>query len=470
MSGADVADGAPEQLNGIDQPSGAGMESHTLTVNAAAIKNGRILFTSCGRGFFPADAVGGNNRAAGEGRPIRIWATGLTAPVDSDIPSCPSGRPRGFVRDRTWFRQFAKIHELRDGDKVVVTRLGAREYRVQPVFKDIRFIDLFAGIGGMRLGFEAAGATCVYSCEWDKHSQKTYEVNFGDKPTGDIRLVDASSIPDHDILVGGFPCQPFSIAGVTKKNALGKAHGFRCETQGTLFFDIARIIQAKQPRVFMLENVKNLLRHDSGKTFQVILDTLQYDLGYEVIYRVIDARHVVPQHRERVFIVGVKPALAIELPSDGDLRAFRLATTIGEVLDRRVDPRYTLTDHLWNYLQAYAEKHRKAGNGFGFGLITRKDIARTLSARYYKDGAEILIEQRGKNPRRLTPRECARIMGFPDAFEIPVSDTQAYRQFGNSVVVPVVRCIAERIVNAVRNNVSGHAAGLQFPLPISRAM
>ena len=332
------------------------------------------------------------------------------------------------------------------------------------------FVDLFAGIGGMRLAFEASGGRCVATCEWNKYARQTYAANFdvSDHPfPGDIRQIAEDDIPPHDILVGGFPCQPFSIAGVSKKNSLGRAHGFACEAQGTLFFDLARIIAHRRPKAFLLENVKNLVAHDRGRTFRVILDTLQYELSYHVEWSVLDAKPYVPQHRERTFIVGfaedagfrfrdiqIPPAekwptlRTILHPEDGGEEAEPPYTQGPKA---KVDPRYTLTPHLWEYLQAYAAKHRAAGNGFGFGLVGRDDTARTLSARYYKDGSEILVKQRGKKaPRRLTPRECARLMGF-DApggkrFEIPVSDTQAYKQFGNAVVVPVVASIAREMV------------------------
>lgn len=326
---------------------------------------------------------------------------------------------------------------------------------------DFTFIDLFAGIGGTRLGLESINGRCVFTSEWDKFSQKTYAENFKDDHpiAGDITQVDVDTIPDHDLLVGGFPCQPFSIAGVSKKNALGNPHGFACKTQGTLFFDVARIIKEKRPKAFLLENVKNLQRHDKGKTFSVIHQTLTEDLGYDVHFKVIDAKHFLPQHRERIFIVGFRepmpfswddlelkpiddgPRLSSILhPEDGS-EAKEEPFTIGP--QAVVSCRYTLTDHLWKYLQDYAEKHRAKGNGFGFGLVGPTDVARTLSARYYKDGSEILISQgKRKNPRRLTPRECARLMGFPESFQIPVSDTQAYRQFGNSVAVPAVKEVA----------------------------
>lgn len=330
------------------------------------------------------------------------------------------------------------------------------------------FIDLFAGIGGIRIGFQEFGGKCVYTSEWNDHSQKTYFANFGEKHPleGDITTVDADTIPDHDVLLAGFPCQPFSIAGVSKKNALGKPHGFECTTQGTLFFDVARIIEAKRPKAFLLENVKNLVSHDKGNTFKVICQTLKDQLGYDIHYKVVDGKRFVPQNRERIIIVGFReptsfswddlqypetsPKLrSILHPEDGSEDADG-KYTIGS--QAKVSPKYTLTDHLWKYLQDYAAKHKAAGNGFGFGLVTPDDTARTLSARYYKDGSEILVSQgKRKNPRRLTPRECARLMGFSDTFEIPVSDTQAYKQFGNSVVVPAIREVARIMVPHVLN-------------------
>ena len=330
-------------------------------------------------------------------------------------------------------------------------------------FPAFTFVDLFAGIGGMRMGFEAAGGRCVFTSEWNPFARHTYTANFGEAHpiAGDIREVEADSIPDHDILLAGFPCQPFSIAGVSKKNALGRPHGFACATQGTLFFDVARIIAQKQPRAFLLENVKNLLNHDRGRTFQVIRETLQDELGYQITWRVIDAAHFVPQHRERILIAGFREPSGFLL-DDLNLPLTRL--TLRTILhpedaseapeppytlepNGAVNPKYALTAHLWRYLRDYAAKHRAAGNGFGFGLVGPDDVARTLSARYYKDGSEILVSRgRGKTPRRLTPRECARLMGFPDTFRIPVSDTQAYKQFGNSVAVPVVASVARALL------------------------
>jgi len=326
------------------------------------------------------------------------------------------------------------------------------------------FIDLFAGIGGIRMAFEGIGGKCIFTSEWDSYAQKTYALNFrdGHSINGDITKIPASDIPDHDVLLAGFPCQPFSIAGVSKKNALGRAHGFACETQGTLFFDVARILETKRPRAFLLENVKNLMSHDKGRTFDVIRRTLTEELGYHIHWRIIDGAHFLPQHRERIIIVGFREPVAfdweaIPLPKKGSrqLRDILHRTDGSEpILDwdedrffdqnsNCVNPKYTLTDHLWRYLQDYAAKHKAKGNGFGFGLVGPNDIARTLSARYYKDGSEILIDQgKRKNPRRLTPRECARLMGFPDSLRIPVSDTRAYKQFGNSVIVDVVSHVA----------------------------
>ncbi|CAN7386611.1 DNA (cytosine-5-)-methyltransferase [Paraburkholderia sp. SIMBA_054] len=337
-----------------------------------------------------------------------------------------------------------------------------------------RIIDLFAGIGGIRMGFEAHGGQCVFTSEWNDFSQKTYQENFRDGATqhaliGDIVTFPAEAVPEHDILLGGFPCQPFSIAGVSKKNALGRPHGFECATQGTLFFDVARIIATRRPTAFLLENVKNLLSHDKGRTFDVILQTLRDELGYEVHYRVIDGAHFTPQHRERIIIVGFRGKTSfswddLRLPEEGPRLASILHRTDGSepVLPwdgdrffdhaaRQVQPKYTLTPKLWTYLQNYAEKHRAAGNGFGFGIAYPQSVTRTLSARYHKDGSEILVYQgEKKRPRRLTPRECARLMGFPDTYRIPVSDTQAYRQFGNSVVVPVMREVARIMLPHVR--------------------
>jgi DNA (cytosine-5)-methyltransferase 1 len=310
------------------------------------------------------------------------------------------------------------------------------------------FIDLFAGIGGTRIGYQNAGAKCVYTSEWDKYAQITYEANFGDKPDGDIQKIDAKNIPDFDILLAGFPCQPFSIAGVSKNISLGRKHGFDHVKQGNLFFDIARILKEKKPPAFMLENVKNLISHDKGNTFKVILGILN-ELGYKVSYKVIDAKYWVPQHRERTYIVGFDKNI---VPEDFEFNFPRYPSKppkLKDILDTDIIPKYTLTDNLWLYLQKYAAKHKAMGNGFGFGIADPESNTRTLSARYYKDGSEILIEQKGKNPRRLTPRECARLMGFPESYKIVVSDMQAYKQFGNSIVVPVVTAVAKNVISTL---------------------
>lgn len=322
------------------------------------------------------------------------------------------------------------------------------------------FIDLFAGIGGIRTAFEAEGGRCVFTSEWNPYAQKTYLANFPDSADdlyGDITAIHQDDVPDHDVLLAGFPCQPFSIAGVSKKNALGRAHGFADETQGTLFFDVARIIAAKRPAGFLLENVKNLVSHDKGNTFRVIKRVLEEELGYHITCRVVDGAHFVPQHRERILIVGFREQTPFTFD---DMKLPKRKLTMQDILHPQdgsehpeghyttgdkavVDARYTLTPRLWEYLQAYAAKHRAAGNGFGYGLVGPDSVSRTLSARYYKDGSEILVSQGPRRrPRRLTPRECARLMGFSDDFRIPVSDTQAYKQFGNSVVVPVMREMA----------------------------
>lgn len=322
------------------------------------------------------------------------------------------------------------------------------------------FIDLFAGIGGLRKAMEGAGGRCVFTSEWDKFAQQTYHANFPDnRPiAGDIREVEATDIPHHDVLVAGFPCQPFSIAGVSKKNALGRLHGFLDETQGTLFFDVLRILMHHRPQAFLLENVKNLKSHDQGRTFEVIRRALTEELGYTLETRIIDAAHFVPQHRERIVMVGFREKTGfsfddMQLPGRGNRKMHDVLHpedgtekpeshfTVGP--DARVSDKYTLSDKLWRYLQDYADKHKAKGNGFGFGLVDGEGVARTLSARYYKDGSEILVSRgEGQNPRRLTPRECARLMGYDENFRIPVSDTQAYRQFGNSVAVPVFAEVA----------------------------
>jgi DNA (cytosine-5)-methyltransferase 1 len=374
------------------------------------------------------------------------------------------------VDARTVRRWEVRDHEppayLADALRQKVLPLAPDTPATPPAFT---FIDLFAGIGGIRLGFESIGGQCLFTSEWNPFSQKTYLANFPPhrqhQLAGDITNVTEQDIPDHDVLLAGFPCQPFSIAGVSKKNAMGRPHGFACNTQGTLFFDVARIIAAKRPAAFLLENVKNLLSHDKGNTFKVILETLKDELGYDVHFKVIDGKHFVPQHRERIMIVGFRKPTAfawnqVELPA--------ISARLGDILHPQngseaaeppytdgskaaINAKYTLSEKLWNYLQAYAEKHRAAGNGFGFGLVNEESITRTLSARYYKDGSEILVSQgKRKRPRKLTPRECARLMGYPDTFKIPVSDTQAYKQFGNSVVVPVIGAVAKAMLPYIR--------------------
>lgn len=398
---------------------------------------------------------------------------------------------------RRWQRSGDPIP--RERELAILQVLRERTMIRSPKASTFRFIDLFAGIGGIRQGFEDAGGHCVFSSEWDRFALQTYRANYGNEEEviqTDIREITAASddedinsqmisseIPDHDVLLAGFPCQPFSLAGVSKKNSLGREHGFMCEAQGTLFFDVARIIDVKRPRAFLLENVKNLRSHDGGRTYEVIRRTLD-ELGYRVFDRVIDGKGFVPQHRERIYMVGFHKSAPfsweqIDFPSP---KARTMASVLhpedgsepreppythGEAA--RVADKYILSEKLWCYLQDYKAKHQAAGNGFGYSRIGPNDTARTLSARYHKDGSEILVDRGGmQRPRRLTPRECARLMGFNDDFRIPVSDTQAYRQFGNSVVVPVIRRIAHAMVpHVVADLEAEHRAySPQPPLPM----
>lgn len=309
-----------------------------------------------------------------------------------------------------------------------------------------RFVDLFAGIGGIRIPFQELGCRCVFSSEWDSHAQKTYKVNYGDQPAGDITKIEASSIPNFDIVLGGFPCQPFSQAGLHK--------GF-ADTRGTLFFEIERIVEEKRPKAFLLENVKQLAGHDHGRTLKVIIEHLQA-LNYCVSYKILRAADFgVPQNRERIYIVGfncnyynISPDYSFPFPIPAKPK-----TSLGDILEKKVDSKYTISDKLWAGHQRRKLEHQAKGNGFGFSLFTGKsEYVNTISARYYKDGSEILIDQgNGKNPRKLTPRECARLQGFPEQFIIPVSDMQAYKQFGNSVAVPVIRAIAQNIVHEMKS-------------------
>jgi DNA (cytosine-5)-methyltransferase 1 len=340
------------------------------------------------------------------------------------------------------------LEALRSAAKHQIPRRSLTRQPIEPTFT---FVDLFAGIGGLRLPFQELGGKCIFTSEWDRFSQKTYAANFQDDPFdhrlhGDIRpfAKEPDRVPRHDLLLAGFPCQPFSIAGVSKKNALGRPHGFLCDTQGTLFYDLAKIIEHRRPAAFLLENVKNLENHDGGRTFSTIMHVLCGELGYDVQYRVISSHPWVPQRRQRIFIAGFREPTAFDF-DDLEIPSGR-QPVLGDILETEVSTKYTLTEHLWNYLKEYKAKHESAGNGFGYSVFGPHDITRTLSARYYKDGSEILVDQPGTRPRRLTPRECARLMGFDEPqgteFKITVSDTQAYRQFGNAVVVPVVRAVA----------------------------
>lgn len=323
---------------------------------------------------------------------------------------------------------------------------------VKPAFPKFTFIDLFAGIGGFRIAMQANQGECIFSSEYDKYAQRTYYANFGEIPFGDITKVETKKwIPaKFDVLCAGFPCQPFSIAGVSKKNSLGRKHGFEDEKQGNLFFHLAEIIEKHRPRAFFLENVKNLVSHDKGKTFKIIKETL-LDLEYSFHFKVLNGKHFVPQNRERTFMVGFDSKVfnykeKFEFPTLPEP-----SKKIKDILENKPDPKYTLTDHLWKYLQDYSVKHKEKGNGFGFGLVDLNGTSRTMSARYYKDGSEILIPQGiKKNPRRLTIREAARLQGYPDHFIVDaVSMNQGYKQFGNSVVMPLIEAIGEKIVQVL---------------------
>lgn len=356
------------------------------------------------------------------------------------------------------------------------------------VGSSFRYIDLFAGIGGFRKAFDSIGGKCIFTSEWDKAARATYTANYicDHAVEGDIRgftkdVESLEKIPEHDLLVAGFPCQPFSLAGVVKKNSLGRQHGFKDVTQGTLFFDLAQILEYHRPPAILLENVKNLVSHDKGNTFRIIKQTLEEELGYTIFHKVIDARYWVPQHRERIFIVGFRTPVEFSF-DEVVMPPKELAPTLESVLhapneeddsqyylNGRVADKYTLTPRLWEYLREYKEKHQAKGNGFGFSVFGKNDVARTLSARYFKDGSEILIQQKGKRPRRLTPRECSRLMGFDGPgesnFKIPNADTPSYKQFGNSVVVPVAKAIAQAMHPFILQ-----AMGAQLDLPFNKTM
>ncbi len=376
-----------------------------MQLNAADIAQKRIDLGLTQKAFAAALGMG----SSGE-RTVRRWESGVTSPSAAEC-ACIASLDAGAPFDQ-----------------------GERSDA------PFTFCDLFAGIGGIRMPFQELGGRCGFSCEWDKFAQKTYRMNYGETPAGDIRQVASNDIPDIDVLLAGIPCQPFSRAGVSKKQSLGRPTGFEDKTQGTLFFEVARIIRDKRPKAFLLENVKNLTSHDGGKTFKVIRQTLEEDLGYHIFWKVLDSKNWTCQHRERIYIVGFRE----EVPfSWDDLEVPGPGHTLGEILEEQPNERYTISDKLWAYLRAYREKHEAAGHGFGYSMVGPEYPTRTLSARYPKHGSEILVGQEGKNPRKLTPRECARLQGFPDEFIIPVSDTQAYKQFGNSVTVPVVRSVAK---------------------------
>lgn len=324
-----------------------------------------------------------------------------------------------------------------------MAQAGTKMLKKKNNSEDFTFIDLFAGVGGIRYPFEQLNGKCVMTSEWDKYAKLTYQTNYGDEELflGDITKIKESEVPDHDVLVGGFPCQAFSHAG--------KKMGFE-DTRGTMFFEVARIIKAKKPKMLLLENVKGLVSHDKGNTLKVILSALD-ELGYEVTYKILHAKDFgVPQNRPRIYLVGVRKDLGFkfEFP-ENKIKP----TKLGDILEEKVDKKYTISDKLWSYLQNRKEEQKAKGNGFGFSLFdANSEYVSTISARYGKDGSEILIKQKGKNPRKLTPRECARLQGFPDSMEIPVSDTQFYKQMGNSVAVPVITYLAKAMIKQLQEN------------------
>lgn len=404
----------------------------------------------------------------------------LSEPELSEVEAAVSHWIQGPTADLPAFSRALHLECSRCVDSIVAPVKGKRRhpYAGEParayqqllpsLFSDVpyppvdraefKFIDLFAGIGGFRLAFQSTGGKCVFTSEWDEFAKKTYAANFGEVPFGDITRIVKTQIPDHDVLCAGFPCQPFSLAGVSKKNSLGRKHGFEDETQGTLFFEIKEILRVKRPRAFMLENVKNLISHDQKRTFRIIMDALRSQLGYVVAARIVDGSNWVPQHRERIFIVGFDPqqiritedeiAIPQAPPAGYQRRELR------EIIQRNVEG-HTLGAGTWDTLERHRRHHAERGNGFGYGLhrmpIGKGEVTRTISARYHKDGAEILIEQAGKRPRRLTVKEAMQLQGYdPEKFVFPVSDTQAYRQIGNSVVVPAIAATAQMIAEVLK--------------------
>lgn len=385
-----------------------------------------------------------------EGDEIEAVVTHWLQSPSADIPFLTPS-----MRDHCWStvgvaKRRGKVQSVREPQAVYQARLPIDWADVPfppPKRNSFTFIDLFAGIGGFRIAMQELGGACVFSSEWDPYAKRTYEVNFGEVPFGDIRKISEDDIPDHDILCAGFPCQPFSLAGVSARNSLNTAHGFACETQGTLFFDIARIIRAKRPRIAFLENVKNLVGHDGGKTFSVIKNTIE-QLGYSFNYKVIDSSSLVPQRRLRCYMVCVRNT---EQPFDfPEIQGPPLP--LNSVLEKKVDPSFTISDKLWEGHQRRTKRNLARGTGFTAFCADLEKPSNTIVARYGKDGKECLIPQEKGNPRMLTPRECARLQGFPESFIIPHAKTTSYRQFGNSVAIPVIRRISERIVRELKDN------------------
>lgn len=346
-------------------------------------------------------------------------------------------------------------------NKVRKKYIRKNEIKIQSS-ENLKFIDLFAGIGGFHNALSNLGCECVFASEIDAEAKKTYFKNYGLFPYGDINKLNVIDIPNHDILCAGFPCQPFSLAGISKKNSMGVPTGFKDLVKGNLFFNVRDIIREKRPRAFFLENVKNLKSHDKGKTWEIIYNTLEKELDYTIFYKIVDGKNWVPQHRERIFIVGFDSKLNLDLsnfiiptePLEGKCYKYKYLSQIIEK-EELVDPKFTIGPGTWRALQAHKARHKAKGNGFGFNLLSsnlsKTDITSTISARYYKDGAEILIPQStGKRPRRLTVQEAMQLQGLdPKKFSFPVSNNQAYKQIGNSVVVPAIKDTAENIIKVL---------------------
>lgn len=416
-------------------------ETCLIGLTNGSIRYGNLSLAGDTLSMFPDGIVGPTNLSDGCGKEIELFLDGLNETIITDVPA-----DKKIFRRKPRIREFIRHHKLKVNDKVILERKGNTRFVLRPANAPFTFIDLFAGIGGFRIAMQEEGGKCVFSSEWDPYARQTYEANFGEVPEGDIREIAEENIPDHDILCAGFPCQPFSLAGVSSRNSLNTAHGFACKTQGTLFFDIIRILEAKKPKVVFLENVRNLIGHDGGKTFSVIKNAIE-SIGYSFSYKLINASPLVPQKRVRCYMVCIRD----------DDKGFNFPLIDGpplplkSILEDTVDDSFTISSKLWEGHQRRTKRNLARGTGFTAFCADLDKPSNTIVARYGKDGKECLIPQGRKNPRMLTPRECARLQGFPETFIFPKAKTAAYRLFGNSVAIPVVRRIAENIVKLLRD-------------------